>query len=70
MLLQAAKAFDIDLDQSYIIGDRLTDVLTGIHAGTKTIAVQTGLKPVETDQATYIADNILEASKYIATHSS
>src|SRR5579872_4137855 len=65
MILQASKDFDIDLANSWMIGDRLTDVEVGINAGTKTIVVQTGLKRIETDKATFNAENILEAIKYI-----
>ena len=66
MLLQAAKEFRIELANSYMIGDRLSDVQVGINAGTKTIIVQTGLKQVDTDLATYNACNILDAMEYIA----
>ncbi len=66
MLLQAAKEFDIDLANSYMIGDRLTDVMAGKNAGTKTISVQTGLRPVDAGAADYNARNILEAVQYIA----
>ena len=66
MLLEAAKEFDIDLANSYMIGDRLTDVMAGKNAGTKTISVQTGLRPVEGGVADYNARNILEAVRWIA----
>ena len=66
MLLQAAKEFDIDLENSYMIGDRLSDVMAGKNAGTKTISVQTGLRPVEVGTADYDARNILEAVRCIA----
>lgn len=35
MLLRASKEFNIDLSQSYMIGDSETDVQTGINAGCK-----------------------------------
>jgi D,D-heptose 1,7-bisphosphate phosphatase len=37
LLLQAAKEVDIDLSQSWMIGDGLTDVKAGKSAGTRTI---------------------------------
>jgi len=37
LLLQAAKEMDIDLSQSWMIGDGLTDVKAGKGAGTRTI---------------------------------
>jgi D-glycero-D-manno-heptose 1,7-bisphosphate phosphatase len=42
MLLEAAARFDIDLKQSVMIGDRLTDVAAGAAAGCRTVLVQTG----------------------------
>lgn len=68
MVLQAAKEFDIDLAASYFIGDRLSDVETGRNAGTKTILVQTGNKPVHSDKVDYVAPHLLDAVEYIAEH--
>lgn len=42
MLLQAAQEFDIDLTQSYMVGDAWTDVQAGLRAGTSSIMVMTG----------------------------
>lgn len=42
MLLQAAEAFNIDLSQSYMVGDMATDIQAGQAAGCKTIGVMTG----------------------------
>ena len=66
LLLDAANEFDIDLRSSYMIGDRPTDVQTGLNAGTKTILVMTGHKTAVHDQANYIAADLFEAVKYIA----
>jgi len=68
MLLEAAAEFDIDLAESYVIGDRESDILTGVNAGTKTILVQTGNTPVVSPEATYTATDLLDAVKYIAAH--
>jgi D-glycero-D-manno-heptose 1,7-bisphosphate phosphatase len=38
-LLQASKIYDIDLKKSWMIGDRNTDIICGINAGTKTIKI-------------------------------
>lgn len=65
MLLDAANEYGIDLNNSYMIGDRLTDIQTGINAGTKTIQVQTGEK-TKSDKADYIATDLLVAVQYIA----
>ncbi len=70
MILQAAKEFGINLSESYLIGDRLSDIQAGLSAGTKTILVQTGNTPVSSPEATFTAENLLEAVRYIHTHQS
>lgn len=67
MLLEAAEKHDIDLAESWMVGDRLTDVQTGINAGTKTILVLSG-EIVEAPTATYTAPDLLDAIQYIAAH--
>ena len=42
MIEQAKKDMNIDLEKSFIIGDRTVDIITGINAGLKTILVKTG----------------------------
>ena len=42
MLLEAARRFDIDLDASVMIGDKLVDVEAGTAAGCRPILVRTG----------------------------
>jgi D-glycero-D-manno-heptose 1,7-bisphosphate phosphatase len=42
MIERAVKKFNIDLKQSFTIGDKLTDVHLGKNAGTKTALVLTG----------------------------
>lgn len=66
MLQQAAQEFDIDLASSYMIGDRESDIMAGVNAGTKTILVQTGNEPVVSPEATVTVPTILEAVNYIA----
>lgn len=66
LLIDAASEFGIDLESSYMIGDRPTDADTGINAKTKTILVMTGHKTAAHDNATYVAKDLLDAVKYIA----
>ena len=66
LLLQAASEFDIDLAASWMIGDRSTDIMTGVNAGTKAILVRTGVPTVESDQATVTLPSLLEAVQFIA----
>jgi len=67
LLNDAAEKYDIDLSKSWMIGDRLTDIHTGINAGTKTILVQTG-SIKESSDATFVAADLLEAAKYIKSN--
>ncbi len=51
MLLEAALEHRIDLKQSFMIGDRPTDVVAGFRAGCRTILLETGqhsAAPIET----------------------
>ena len=42
-LIERAKSdYNIDLDQSYMVGDRATDIMAGENAGMKTILLETG----------------------------
>ena len=42
MVLQAKKDLNIDLNKSYFIGDKTSDIKTGKNAGCKTVLVRTG----------------------------
>lgn len=66
-LLKAAKDHQIDLSQSWMIGDKDGDIGAGKNAGTKTAFVKTGLHTVDrlTNKPDLIADNLLEAVKQI-----
>lgn len=66
LLLDAAKEYDIDLAHSWMIGDRPSDVMTGVNAGTKSILVLSGVPTVECEQATVTLPSLLEAVEYIA----
>jgi len=76
MLLQAAQELDIDLTQSYFVGDRFRDMETAKNAGAKGVLVKTGygedlLQDDGPDRATptgkpdFIATDILEAVLWI-----
>jgi histidinol-phosphate phosphatase family protein len=66
MLLQAAEDYNVDLSQSFMIGDRETDILAGKAAGCTTIAVRTGqgYKRAATDPD-YIFANVKQAVDFI-----
>lgn len=43
LLLRAAEEYGIDLKSSFMVGDRISDVIAGCRAGCRTIHVQTGM---------------------------
>ena len=69
MILEAAKDLNIDLSESFMIGDNIKDVIAGCKADCKTILVKTGnwsktkkdlkLSKIKPD---FISDNVLKAS--------
>jgi D-glycero-D-manno-heptose 1,7-bisphosphate phosphatase len=75
LLLQAAREYNLDLASSFMIGDRLTDILAGRAAGCHTILVQTGMhtaKPIETSdpldtsaQPDFTCANLQQAADWI-----
>lgn len=51
LLLRAAGEHDLDLGASFVVGDRITDIIAGARAGCRTVLVQTGkhqAAPIET----------------------
>jgi len=66
---QAAKEFDIDLENSWVIGNHPHDIEMGKNAGCKTIYVLTGHGKEHKDELkikpNFIMDNLYEASKII-----
>lgn len=69
MLLAGAKELDIDLSQSWMIGDAMRDIAAGIAAGTRTILL--GKVPEGTPagaRPTAVATSLIDAARIIATH--
>ena len=71
LILQAARELDIDVTESWMIGDILNDVEAGSRAGCRTILINNGN---ETEwemnvnrMPTYLACDFLDASYYIRT---
>ena len=68
MLQEAAARYDIDLDNSVMIGDKLADVEAGQAAGCSSILVRTGYGAEDEQHVgtqTTICDNLLAAVKYL-----
>ena len=67
---KARQLYNIDLSQSFIIGDHPSDVQCGINAGITPIYVLTGhgdKHKNEIKKETIICNNILEATKYLTS---
>jgi D-glycero-D-manno-heptose 1,7-bisphosphate phosphatase len=75
MLLEAKEDYDLDLTNSYMIGDKPSDVEAGARAGTSTILVNTGKDvrpdefPADYDSPDHRVDSLPEASRVIRTTS-
>ncbi len=76
MIMDAAKEFNIDLKKSYIIGDSLVDIESGMNAGIKTILVKTGqgaesisMLQNQNKFPSFVAENIIDASNFIVKDS-
>jgi D-glycero-D-manno-heptose 1,7-bisphosphate phosphatase len=71
LLQQAARDFDLDLAQSYMIGDRWRDLRAGQALGTAGVLVRTGygeteaLTPPEGGGADVVVDNMAAAASWI-----
>ncbi|MCX5750060.1 MAG: D-glycero-beta-D-manno-heptose 1,7-bisphosphate 7-phosphatase [Candidatus Saganbacteria bacterium] len=75
MLKRGAKEHGIDLSQSYMIGDRVSDIEAGKNAGCKTILTLTGYgkeeqKALHEKQITpdHVAKDLLEAVKWVLSN--
>jgi D-glycero-D-manno-heptose 1,7-bisphosphate phosphatase len=73
MLIQAAKDFNLDLSQSWMIGDQVRDIQAGIVAGARPIllrASERGETIATTEPAVpepyFVAANLIEAVKIVA----
>jgi len=69
MLLDAARELNIDMKNSWIIGDKSSDIKAGITAGIKTILVKTGYAGSEPGSSTvepdFEVDNLSRAISLI-----
>lgn len=70
MFMEAARKFDVDLDNSIMIGDKFIDVKAGSRAGCRSILVRTGYGAeeeleFELSDRYEVYDNLLAAVKAI-----
>jgi histidinol-phosphate phosphatase family protein len=67
LFIAAAKQFDIDFRQSYVIGDAKSDIDAGTALGCKTILVTTvsEAEQILIHSPTFVASNLLDAAKWV-----
>lgn len=73
---QASRDLDIDVKQSYVVGDKWSDVELGQRAGAHSILVKTGYgtdeegnaRPAHLKDPDFIAHTINEAAEWIIEH--
>jgi D-glycero-D-manno-heptose 1,7-bisphosphate phosphatase len=69
MLKTAEKELELDLEQSFMVGDKSIDIEAGKRAGCRTILVKTGFGSEEIQrnsiECNYIAEDLFEAAERI-----
>jgi D-glycero-D-manno-heptose 1,7-bisphosphate phosphatase len=65
MILDAAKALDIDLSHSWMVGDRWRDIDCGKRAGLRTVFINFGYAEELREQPDFIVQNFAEAAAVI-----
>jgi D-glycero-D-manno-heptose 1,7-bisphosphate phosphatase len=65
MLLAGAKEFNIDLEASFMVGDRWRDIDAGIAAGCSTIFIDYNYSEKQPDFYNFKAQSLFEAAKII-----
>ena len=61
LLLDACKKWDINLKESYMIGDRWKDIEAGSRIGCKTIFIDHNYKEIKPKNPNFITDSLLNA---------
>ena len=65
MLLEAASEWSIDLDLSFMVGDRWRDVAAGKAAGCRTILIRANYEEQQAENPDAVVGSLLEASNLI-----
>jgi len=68
MIIKAIKEHNVDVENSYMIGDKWGDMLAGRGAGLKTILVNNGENARDVEHKTdvgYIAKDLVDAASFI-----
>jgi D-glycero-D-manno-heptose 1,7-bisphosphate phosphatase len=70
MLLSAAHAHDIELQASFMVGDRSRDIVAGRAAGCRTVFIDRGYETEPRQSADLVASSLPEAARWIVGLSS
>ena len=73
MIFEAVKKYDIEISESFVVGDKISDIQMGFNAGARTILLLTGHGRSALDEIRenslimphFTAENLLEASDII-----
>ena len=65
MLLEAAREWSIDLEQSFLVGDRWRDIGAGLAVGCTTYFIDYGYDERRPDQPYHVVDDLAQASLLI-----
>lgn len=65
MILQMAEKYNIDLSQSFMVGDSEVDMIAGRAVGCKTVYIQSECHQIETKLYDFYADNLVEVIQRI-----
>lgn len=68
MLMKAAEKYNIDLSQSWYVGDTTIDIQAGINAGMRTVLMKTGESGLDGKydvKVSYVADTLVDAIEHI-----
>lgn len=71
MILKASQDYRLNLSGSWLIGDKVSDIQSGLAAGVKSILVKTGYGNAESallKEEVPCVENIEEAARYIFSH--
>ena len=65
MIISAKNEFDLDLNNSVLIGDNITDIQSGISAGVRTNILFSKDEVNKTDNNFIVVDNLKDSIKFL-----
>ena len=65
MIKKATKIYNINLKKSFVIGDRKSDIESGLKAGCKTIFIDRNYKEKKPSKQNYTVKNLSSAIRCI-----